>query len=327
MGRSKIEYCDNTWNPITGCMHNCFHCPEKRFTRNFSGNVRLNKRQESQYYSDGQMYVLDKEFIGERGKLSYPFAFEPTVHLYRMGRIPFKIGCRLLVGSMGEMFGKWVKESWLKEVFETCESLTQHVYMFRTEFFKRYDELLSAGILPEGENMWYGIRTEKNNEVLEVCRQRNTFLIVEDMQEQIRISENIGWLVLGAHGRKQKKDYMNPAWVSQIINDCDNFNIPVFMTSELLTVVGKNGMRRDFPEKMLQYLHEHKYDGSRRDAMMSFCNICKRPGRKSDMLSVLAGRGRGTHKTVGFICPDCTKYMEKEYGFKFSHKEESHERK
>lgn len=30
MNRSKIEWCDHTWNPITGCLHNCPYCYAKR---------------------------------------------------------------------------------------------------------------------------------------------------------------------------------------------------------------------------------------------------------------------------------------------------------
>ena len=26
MNRSKIEWCDHTWNPVTGCNHNCSYC-------------------------------------------------------------------------------------------------------------------------------------------------------------------------------------------------------------------------------------------------------------------------------------------------------------
>jgi len=26
MNKSKIEWCDSTWNPVTGCLHGCEYC-------------------------------------------------------------------------------------------------------------------------------------------------------------------------------------------------------------------------------------------------------------------------------------------------------------
>ena len=26
MNRTKIEWCSHTWNPVTGCLHNCVYC-------------------------------------------------------------------------------------------------------------------------------------------------------------------------------------------------------------------------------------------------------------------------------------------------------------
>ena len=43
MNRSKIEWCDHTLNPITGCRHNCEYCYARRMVARFSGDVRLNK--------------------------------------------------------------------------------------------------------------------------------------------------------------------------------------------------------------------------------------------------------------------------------------------
>ncbi|HEY0087397.1 MAG TPA: DUF5131 family protein, partial [Candidatus Lokiarchaeia archaeon] len=34
MNRTKIEWTDYSWNPITGCLHNCWYCYAKKlFTR------------------------------------------------------------------------------------------------------------------------------------------------------------------------------------------------------------------------------------------------------------------------------------------------------
>lgn len=49
MNRSGIEWCDHTWNPITGCFHGCHYCYARIMTTRFSGNVRLNKMAVDNY--------------------------------------------------------------------------------------------------------------------------------------------------------------------------------------------------------------------------------------------------------------------------------------
>ena len=49
MNRSKIEWCDHTFNPITGCRRNCEYCYARRMVARFSGDVRLNKMAKKDY--------------------------------------------------------------------------------------------------------------------------------------------------------------------------------------------------------------------------------------------------------------------------------------
>ena len=49
MNRSKIEWCDHTWNPISGCRHNCPYCYARRMTARFAGDVRLNLMAKKDY--------------------------------------------------------------------------------------------------------------------------------------------------------------------------------------------------------------------------------------------------------------------------------------
>ena len=49
MNRSKIEYIDYTWNPITGCQHHCEYCYARKMAKRFAGNIRLNKMAKKDY--------------------------------------------------------------------------------------------------------------------------------------------------------------------------------------------------------------------------------------------------------------------------------------
>lgn len=33
MLKTKIEWCDSTWNPVTGCQHGCEYCYAKKNSR------------------------------------------------------------------------------------------------------------------------------------------------------------------------------------------------------------------------------------------------------------------------------------------------------
>lgn len=42
MNKSKIDWCDFSWNPVTGCRHGCGYCYAAKQARRFSGDVRMN---------------------------------------------------------------------------------------------------------------------------------------------------------------------------------------------------------------------------------------------------------------------------------------------
>ena len=37
MLKTKIEYCDSTWNPVTGCLHGCEYCYAANIAKRFGG--------------------------------------------------------------------------------------------------------------------------------------------------------------------------------------------------------------------------------------------------------------------------------------------------
>ena len=82
MNKSGIEWCDHTWNPITGCRHGCSYCYADKMSLRFCGNMKRNMVQTDQYRMDGDLFVLDEPFMNEDGKpVIYPFGFAPTLHI------------------------------------------------------------------------------------------------------------------------------------------------------------------------------------------------------------------------------------------------------
>ena len=140
MNKSRIEYVDHTWNPITGCRHECGYCYARKMAERFAGDVRLNKMAKKDYSltaaTDGgkDLYVLDKPMINETGKaLVYPFGFEPTFHRYRIDILDtLKMGNNIFVGAMADIFGEWVPATWIDEIIDACLKRPQHNYLFLT---------------------------------------------------------------------------------------------------------------------------------------------------------------------------------------------------
>ena len=86
MNKSLIEWCDFTWNPVTGCQHGCLYCYAAKQANRFSGNVLINKTSEQlrkEWDERGTRWVLKKPFKNEIGKVTpFPVKFEPMFREY-----------------------------------------------------------------------------------------------------------------------------------------------------------------------------------------------------------------------------------------------------
>ena len=85
MNKSKIEWCNFTWNPVTGCRHGCPYCYAAKQAKRFSGDVRINKGSSQLRKDENGLYILDNPFKNQIGKvIPDPVGFEPIMHRYRL---------------------------------------------------------------------------------------------------------------------------------------------------------------------------------------------------------------------------------------------------
>lgn len=325
MNRSKIEWCDHTWNPITGCRHECPYCYARTMTARFAGDVRLNKMAKADYQlvnaEDGSeaVYYLEKPMLNETEKaLVYPFGFEPTYHRYRMDTLDkLKMGNNIFVGAMADVFGAWVPDSWLDEIFEACMRHPIHNYLFLTKNPERY---LQYGV-PEGrENFWYGTTVTRRAELKRIENLPNRarkFVSLEPILEDVHFDSywaygEVGWIIIGAEtGRNRKKVVPHLEWIGDILSAADATGVPVFMKNSLIPVVGEENMRRDFPKQ----LQHSEISPKMKKKLYDTCAECKAHLKKSDMITLLARSKRGEQpKQFGFMCKDCFKQFCKNLG-------------
>ena len=61
MNKSEIDWCDFSWNPVTGCRRGCEYCYARNQARRFSGDVRVNVTDPQIHAEDGpagKIYTL-----------------------------------------------------------------------------------------------------------------------------------------------------------------------------------------------------------------------------------------------------------------------------
>lgn len=179
MNKTKIEWCDSTWNPVTGCLNDCEYCYAKKIANRFGGwfytpgKLAMNIAEDKTYIATIKKYYGEAKeteygkiaditavspFLKRNGsKAPYPFGFIPTFHRYRLDEPKKWTKPRtIFVCSMADLFGAWVPDEWIEEVFSACEKASQHTYIFLTKNPRRYSELAKVGKLPRKDNMWYG---------------------------------------------------------------------------------------------------------------------------------------------------------------------------
>ena len=125
MQKSKIEWTDKTWNPVTGCLHDCPYCYARGIARRFGDKTA----EDGICHFVGVPYRKGVNCDGDI--IPYPYGFDPTFHRYKL-EAPKKVKkpSTVFVGSMCDLFGSWIPDSWIQEVFAACVAAPQHKYIF-----------------------------------------------------------------------------------------------------------------------------------------------------------------------------------------------------
>ena len=240
MNKTKIDWCDSTWNPVTGCLHGCEYCYARGIANRFGFGA---------YEPNIDERVLIEPAVSAGKKVPYPFNFEPTFHKYRLNEYQNKKGRNIFVCSMADLFGKWIPDEWIEEVFEACDNAPQHNYLFLTKNPFRYEMLHQKGILRKRDNMWYGYSTPKNGCDYWYDSQYKTFESMEPLLEMVSVPHS-KWTIIGAEtGRRKNKVVPERKWIEHIVNKCREGNIPVFMKSSLADI-WEEPLIQEFPNEL-----------------------------------------------------------------------------
>lgn len=288
MKKTKIDWADSTWNPVTGCLRGCEYCYARRIANRFScegqtldapaelqrvwiedGGVAL--RQNRCHVLRYPVRMLDSERI-----CPYPFAFDPTLHRYKMDEPKhWKKPRTIFVCSMADLFGDWVPDAWIQEVFQACESAPWHRYLFLTKNPKRLCKMANAYVirewnaehekphehtdeyegvlpLPVHDNWWFGSSLDNANaRRFQGGFTWNTFTSIEPLTEYMDMGlGSFGsdkWTIIGAEtGNRKEKVIPQREWVENILEAASITGVKVFMKESLRGLMGDE-FRQEFP--------------------------------------------------------------------------------
>lgn len=268
MNKTKIEWCDSTWNPITGCLHDCEYCYARKIARRFChGPWKMAEDSRNHFIG---VPVRNAFFENNGTKIDpYPYGFDPTFHKYRLDEPAKKTkGQNIFVCSMADLFGDWVPSEWIRLVWEACTKANWHNYLFLTKNPKRYREIYRSE-LDYRCYMWFGATVTDNNsflslgdELYQVTDRNNKyhakrFLSIEPLHEEIDVAtlmlcvHNFDWIIVGAEtGNHKGKIIPKKEWIDRIVEQCKDARVPVFMKDSLIPIVGEKNMLREFPEEL-----------------------------------------------------------------------------
>ncbi len=110
-GRKMFSVVTKTWNPVTGCYHNCVYCWARRLAQT--------KLRNSERYRGG--------FVPRLNESEFKKKFS--------GGIVF-------VSDMGDLFGDFVPSEWIRRVLDHVKRFPQTQFLFLTKNPSRYHEFV-----------------------------------------------------------------------------------------------------------------------------------------------------------------------------------------
>ncbi len=209
MGKHKIEWTEQTWNPTAGCTKvssGCKNC----YAENMASRLQA---MGVEGYENGFTFNIVPS------RLYAPLKrHKPTVYF---------------VNSMSDLFHEDMPIDYLDKVFEVIEQTPYHTYQILTKRATVMFEYFSSRHIPK--NIWLGVTVENKKEgvpridILRKLHASVLFLSVEPLLEdlgQINL-EHIDWVIVGGESGNKARP-MDKEWVLHIQEQCNQADVAFF---------------------------------------------------------------------------------------------------
>ncbi|MDH5692623.1 MAG: phage Gp37/Gp68 family protein [Gammaproteobacteria bacterium] len=206
---SRIEWTEQTWNPVTGCIKispGCKHCYAETMAN------RLQAMGAPGYENGFGLSILPE-------RLTQPLnRRKPTVYF---------------VNSMSDLFQDGVPYSFIDQVMEVISQTPWHTYQILTKRSQHMREYFSNRSVPN--NAWLGVSVEDKKygkpriKDLQAIKAKTRFLSVEPLLEDIgRVSlSKIHWVIVGGESGFGARP-MKEEWVSSLRDQCKEAQVDFF---------------------------------------------------------------------------------------------------
>ena len=203
-----------SWNPVTGCLHNCDYC----YARDLAERFYPQK--------------FAPTFLPER--LTAP----ANTHLPKTATDD-PAWRRVFTCSMADLFGKWVPQEWIDAVFEQIRAHQEWQFLCLTKFPDRLAEIEWPA------NTWAGTSVDRQHRVAVAERSFRQvkagvrWLSCEPLLEPLQFSslEMFDWVVIGAStGSQQAEPFAPPFdWVCDLYQQARAAGCRVYLKHNLFS--------------------------------------------------------------------------------------------
>ncbi len=207
VGKTKIEWAQEVWNPVTGCTKvspGCAHCYAETFAERFRG-------------VPGHPYEPGFDLTLRPARLQQPLAWKrPRV---------------IFVNSMSDLFHEGVPDEYVAEVFDVMRRADWHVFQVLTKRPERVRAL--ADRLPWPDNVWMGVSVENQRwtsriEELRAVPATVRFLSCEPLLGSLDLNlSEIDWVIVGGESGAGARP-MQLSWAQSVRDQCAAAGVPFF---------------------------------------------------------------------------------------------------
>lgn len=206
---SKIEWTEETWNPIVGCTKVSSGC------KNCYAEVMAKRLQA----------------MGTKG---YENGFKLTLRPERLEEpLKKKRATTYFVNSMSDLFHEKVPFDYIEQIIEVIKKTPQHKYQILTKRAHRMAEFFKGKEVPD--NVWLGVTVENKIsglpriDLLRGLQAKIRFLSVEPLLEDLgEINlKDIHWVIVGGESGVNARP-MKEEWVINVKNQCSLYNTAFF---------------------------------------------------------------------------------------------------
>ena len=221
--KSKIEWTETTWNPVSGCSKisaGCLNCYAERMAHRLKA----------------------------MGNPNYRNGFEVTLHPHLIDApLKWRNPRLVFVNSMSDLFHEDVPLNFIQEVFSTMERAHWHTFQVLTKRSKRLVDL--APELNWPSNVWMGVSIEDSDVIHRLDDLRRVdaavrFLSLEPLLGPLPNLDlkGIHWAIVGGESGPGARP-MEPKWAVDLRDQCRTAEVPFFFKQWGGVVKKRNGRK------------------------------------------------------------------------------------